>query len=31
MVIEDEKISLDDLQDQIAEFEEFVQSSDVQA
>ena len=31
LVIEDEKISLDDLQDTIAEFEEYIQSSDVQA
>jgi len=31
VVIEDEKVSLDDLQDQIAEFEDYVQSSDVQA
>jgi len=31
VVIEDEKISLDDLQDEIAEFEDYVQSSDVQA
>lgn len=32
LVIEDEKISLDELQEQIAEeFEEYVQSSDVQA
>ncbi|GAA95175.1 uncharacterized protein L969DRAFT_96393 [Mixia osmundae IAM 14324] len=31
LVVEDEKISLDDLQDEIAEFEDYVQSSDVQA
>lgn len=31
LVIEDEKVSLDDLQDQIAENDDFVQSSDVQA
>jgi elongation factor 1-beta len=31
IVIEDEKISLDELQDQIAEFEDYVQSSDVAA
>jgi len=30
-VVEDEKVSIDDLQDQIAEFEDFVQSSDVVA
>lgn len=29
LVIEDDKVSLDDLQDQIAEFEDYVQSSDV--
>ncbi|POW01573.1 hypothetical protein PSHT_12481 [Puccinia striiformis] len=31
LVVEDEKVSLDDLQDKIAEFEDFVQSSDIQA
>jgi len=31
LVIEDEKISLDELQEQIAEFEDFVQSSDIAA
>ena len=31
LVIEDEKVSLDDLQDEIAEFEDYVQSSDVVA
>lgn len=31
LVIEDEKVSLDDLQDKIAEFEDYVQSSDVVA
>jgi elongation factor 1-beta len=31
LVIEDEKVSLDDLQDTIAEFEDYVQSSDVVA
>jgi elongation factor 1-beta len=30
-VVEDEKVSIDELQDQIAEFEDFVQSSDVAA
>jgi elongation factor 1-beta len=29
LVIEDDKISLDDLQDRVAEFEDYVQSSDV--
>lgn len=31
LVVEDEKISLDELQDQIAEAEDYVQSSDVVA
>jgi len=31
IVIEDEKVSLDELQEKIAEFEDFVQSSDVAA
>ncbi|KAF8229428.1 elongation factor 1 beta/delta chain [Tricholoma matsutake] len=31
LVIEDEKVSLDDLQEKIAEFEDYVQSSDVAA
>ncbi|KAK4180963.1 translation elongation factor 1 beta [Triangularia setosa] len=31
LVVEDEKVSLDDLQDQIAELEDYVQSSDVVA
>ncbi|KAG7284052.1 hypothetical protein NEMBOFW57_010412 [Staphylotrichum longicolle] len=31
LVVEDEKISLDELQDEIAEFEDYVQSSDVVA
>jgi len=31
LVIEDEKVSLDELQDQIAEFEDHVQSSDIAA
>jgi elongation factor 1-beta len=31
LVIEDEKISLDELQEQIAEFEDYVQSTDVAA
>jgi len=31
MVVEDEKISIDELQEEIAEFEDYVQSSDVQA
>jgi len=31
MVIEDEKVSLDELQEQIEEFEDYVQSSDVAA
>ena len=31
LVIEDELVSLDDLQEKIAEFEDFVQSTDVQA
>ncbi|KAG0147864.1 hypothetical protein CROQUDRAFT_655656 [Cronartium quercuum f. sp. fusiforme G11] len=31
VVIEDEKVSLDELQEKIAEFEDYVQSSDVQA
>jgi elongation factor 1-beta len=30
-VIEDDKVSLDDLQDAIAEFEDYVQSSDIAA
>jgi len=29
MVIEDDKISLDELQEEIAEFEDYVQSSDI--
>ncbi|KAI0137004.1 hypothetical protein BJ170DRAFT_711054 [Xylariales sp. AK1849] len=29
LVVEDEKVSIDDLQEQIAEFEDYVQSSDV--
>lgn len=29
MVIEDDKIGLDDLQEEIAEFEDFVQSTDI--
>src|SRR4051794_18925236 len=29
LVIEDDKIGLDDLQEEIAEFEDFVQSSDI--
>ena len=31
LVVEDEKVSIDELQDQIAEFEDYVQSSDVAA
>ncbi|GAA6061868.1 hypothetical protein JCM10212_001301 [Sporobolomyces blumeae] len=31
LVVEDELVSLDDLQDQIAEFEDYVQSSDIAA
>ncbi|KAF6844727.1 elongation factor 1-beta [Colletotrichum musicola] len=31
LVVEDEKVSLDDLQEEIAEFEDYVQSSDVVA
>lgn len=31
LVVEDEKISLDELQDEIAEFEDYVQSSDIVA
>ncbi|KAK7743273.1 Translation elongation factor 1 beta [Cytospora paraplurivora] len=31
LVVEDDKVSLDDLQDQIQEFEDYVQSSDVVA
>lgn len=31
LVVEDEKVSLDELQDQIAEFEDYVQSSDIVA
>ncbi|KAI3604203.1 elongation factor 1-beta [Moniliophthora roreri] len=31
LVVEDEKVSLDDLQEKIAEFEDYVQSSDVAA
>ncbi len=31
LVVEDEKVSLDELQDQIAEFEDWVQSSDIAA
>jgi len=31
LVIEDDKVSLDELQEKIAEFEDFVQSSDVAA
>lgn len=31
LVVEDEKVSLEELQDQIAEFEDYVQSSDVVA
>lgn len=31
LVVEDEKISLDELQEQIAEFEDYVQSSDIAA
>jgi elongation factor 1-beta len=30
-VVEDEKVSVDDLQEQICEFEDFVQSTDVAA
>lgn len=31
LVVEDEKVSLDELQEQIDEFEDYVQSSDVAA
>lgn len=31
LVVEDEKVSLDDLQEEISEFEDYVQSSDVVA
>ncbi len=31
LVVEDEKVSLDELQEQIQEFEDYVQSSDVVA
>ncbi|KAJ3478377.1 hypothetical protein NLG97_g8595 [Lecanicillium saksenae] len=31
LVVEDEKVSLDELQEQIAEFEDYVQSSDIAA
>ena len=31
LVVEDEKVSLDELQEQIQEFEDFVQSSDIAA
>ena len=31
LVVEDEKVSLDELQDKIAEFEDYVQSSDIAA
>lgn len=31
LVVEDEKVSIDELQDQLAEFEDYVQSSDVAA
>ncbi|KIY44865.1 hypothetical protein FISHEDRAFT_19311, partial [Fistulina hepatica ATCC 64428] len=31
LVVEDEKVSLDDLQEKIAEFDEYVQSSDIAA
>jgi len=31
LIVEDEKVSIDDLQDQIAEIEEYVQSTDVEA
>lgn len=31
LVVEDEKVSLDELQEEIAEFEDYVQSSDIQA
>ena len=31
LVIEDDKVSLDELQEKIAEFEDYVQSSDVAA
>lgn len=31
LVVEDEKVSLDDLQEQIAELEDYVQSSDIVA
>lgn len=29
LVVEDEKVSLDELQDEIADFEDYVQSSDI--
>lgn len=31
LVVEDDKVSLDELQEQIQEFEDFVQSSDIAA
>jgi elongation factor 1-beta len=31
LVIEDDKIGLDDLQEEIAEFEDYVQSTDIAA
>jgi len=31
LVVEDDKVSLDELQEQIAEFEDYVQSSDIAA
>jgi elongation factor 1-beta len=31
LVVEDDKISLDELQEEIAEFEDYVQSSDIAA
>lgn len=31
LVVEDEKVSLDELQEQIGEFEDYVQSSDIAA
>jgi elongation factor 1-beta len=31
LVVEDDKVSLDELQDQLAEFEDYVQSSDIVA
>jgi len=31
MVVEDEKVSIDEVQEQIAEFEDFVQSVDVES